>query len=103
MGIKEALLLELFLSLKDVPHIPEVVKNSEAFKFLPACLLKEVLLHEARKKTVGDSKERLDAFVFWLSENECSEEDKKEITDSFIFDEFTSDELLTDIRKSELD
>ena len=100
--IKDALLLELFLSLKDVPHIPEVVKNSEAFKLLPESLLKEVLLHEAREKTVGDSKERLDAFVFWLSENDCSEEDKKEITDSFIFDEFTPDELLTDVRKSEL-
>ena len=100
--IKDALLLELFISLKDVPHIPEVVKNSEAFKFLPASLLKEVLLHEAKEKTVGGSKERLDAFVFWLSENDCSEEDKKEITDSFIFDEFTPDELLTDVRRSGL-
>jgi len=98
--IKDALLLELFLSLEDIPHIPEVVKNSEAIKDLSANLLKAIILHEGI--TVGDSKQRLDAFVFWLSENECSEEDKKEITDSFKFEEFTADELLTDVRKSGL-
>ena len=101
--IKDALLLELFLSLKDIPHIPEVVENCEAFKCLPVSLLKAILLHDdARERTVGDSKERLNAFVFWLSENECSEEDRWEITDSFNFEEFTADELLTDVRKSGL-
>ena len=43
---KEALVHELFLSLKSLTCIPEVVKNSEAFKMMPAKLLKEVLLYE---------------------------------------------------------
>ena len=41
--IKEALVHELFMNLKDIPHIPEVVQNSEAFKMLPVNLLKDIL------------------------------------------------------------
>ena len=48
------------------------------------------------------TKEEFDAFVFWLSENECSDEDKQEIVDSFYFDDFTVKELLTDVRRSGL-
>ena len=44
--IQEALVQELYVNLKDVPHIPEVVQNSEAFKRLPANTLKEILLFE---------------------------------------------------------
>ena len=44
--IKEALVHELFMSLRDVPHIPEVVQNSEAFKMLPANLVKDIFLHD---------------------------------------------------------
>ena len=43
--LREALLHELFISLKDVHQIPEVVKNSEAFKKLPANLVKEILCY----------------------------------------------------------
>ena len=44
-----------------------------------------------------------DAFVFWLSgNNSCSEEEKKEIVDSFNFGDFTAEELLTEVRLSGL-
>ena len=43
--LREALVHELFMSLKDVPRIPEVVQNSEAFKMLPANLVKEIFCY----------------------------------------------------------
>ena len=48
--IREALVHELFMSLKDVPHIPEVVHNSEAFKMLPENLVKEIFLYNQLKE-----------------------------------------------------
>ena len=47
-------------------------------------------------------KEEFDAFVFWLSENECSAQDQQEIANSFNFLHFTGKELLTDVRRSGL-
>ena len=48
--------------------------------------------------------DRLNVFVFWLSGNECSDEDKKEIKDSIDLKKscFTADKLLTDVRQSGL-
>ena len=43
--LREAVVHELFMSLKDVPQIPEVVQNSEAFKLLSATLAKEILCY----------------------------------------------------------
>ena len=50
------------------------------------------------------AEERFYAFMFWLSGNECSEEDKKEIKDSIdlIGGCFTPEKLLTDVRRSGL-
>ena len=106
--IKDELVLELFRSLKDVPHIPEVVLNSEAFKTLPDNLLKDILLYDITDLVlsgdigVPNTKERFDAFVFWMTGNECSIDNKRLITDSFGFDYFTLEELLTDVRTSKL-
>ena len=148
--IKEALKFELFRSLKDISHIPEVVQNSEAFKSLPVNLVKEIFLEafdqevsviiendenydedndedndedynedyneesdedtdeesdeedEVKDSRMPTTKEGFDAFVFWLTENECSDEDKREIADSFDFSDFTGKELLTDVRRSGL-
>ena len=44
--IKDAIVKELFLSLKDIPNIPEVVQNNEAFTSLPANLMKDILLYK---------------------------------------------------------
>jgi len=107
--IKDAFVKELFLSLEDILHIPEVVQNNEAFTRLPANLIKEILLFEDVDNEFGDdvlptTKDTFDAFVFWYSKNKlkCSDQDRREITDSFELDDFTGEELLTDVRKSGL-
>ena len=45
-----------------------------------------------------------DAYMFWLSDNEISEDDKREIADYFdgVLGDFTAEELLTDVKKSGL-
>ena len=52
---------------------------------------------------VGDN-DRFNAFLYWLSGNECSDEDKKEIASSFnlLCGCFTAEKLLTDVKKSGL-
>ena len=52
---------------------------------------------------VGDN-DRFNAFLYWLSGNECSDENKKEITSSFnlLCGCFTAEKLLTDVKKSGL-
>ena len=103
---KDALVLELFRSLKDIPHIPDVVENSDAFTSLPANLLKDILLH--REKIIAivgvtpTTKQRFDAFVFWLEKNQCDENERTEIARSFCLSDFNGQELLTDVRRSGL-
>ena len=104
--IKENLVIELYRSLMDVPNIPDVVKNSGAFKRLPVNLLKDVLfcVKWCFEGDVPSTKNELDAFMFWLSDNEIGEGDKMEIAKHFEFylQEFTAEELLTDVKKSGL-
>ena len=38
--------------------------------------------------------------LFRLTENDCSDQEKKEIVDSFRFEDFICQELLTDVRNS---
>ena len=174
--VKEVLVSELFFGLTDIPHIPDVVQNSEAFKMLPANLLKAILFKRIESEgelisthslyydddeeeeeddgeddldldqtldqflasttyveeddedypsdedtdddDTGDcdneyyaylngyvkDDDRLKAFLFWLSGNECSDEDKKEIKDSIdlMHSCFTAEKLLTCVRRSGL-
>ena len=44
--IREALIYELFVNLREINDIPDVVENSDAFKMLPVNTLKEILLYE---------------------------------------------------------
>jgi len=111
-AIKDEIKLELYKSLKDIPNIPDIVEDSLAFKFLPYSLVKDILLCEDEwsesdwREMIMDSspstKQKFDAFVFWLSENDCSKEEKKKIVDSFNLDDFTVEELLTEVRLSGL-
>ena len=104
--------LELYRSLKDIPHISEVVKNSEAFKRLPVSLLKELLSDNYDDEEGSESEEneegwptakhKFDAVVFWLSGNECDDKDKEFISNRLDFDHFIGEELLTDVRISGL-
>merc|ERR1719445_2213088 len=105
-AVKDALVLELFRSLKDIPHIPDVVENSDAFTNLPVNLLKDILLHKVMPDTehpddgsvIPTTKQRFDAFVFWLAKSQCDNEVRKDITESFCFEDFTGQELLIDVR-----
>ena len=98
-------------ALKDIPQIPEDAQNSFSFTFrtLPFNIVKKFLLDpHPRRSTIfvgygydnPTTKHRFDAFVFWLSKNEISDEEKKEIVDSFKFEAFTAEELLTSVRDS---
>jgi len=115
--IKNAVVLELYQSLEDIPHIPDCVQNFEAFQQLPPTLLlyEDGETHESVDEilTLDDlddpnrfpmTKARFDSFVFWLSKNNdnCDNDDKKVITESFKFHDFTVEELLTDVKKSGL-
>ena len=66
-------------------------------------MLKDVLLHDTgnkyRDSVIPTMKERLNAFLFWRSENDCVGQNKREIADSFNLDDFTEHELLTDVRR----
>ena len=55
--IREAIVQELFMSLKDVPHIPDIVQNSDAFKMLPANLVKKILLYEEFTESEDEDEE----------------------------------------------
>jgi len=106
--IKKALVEELNRSLEYIPHIPDVVKNFEAFKSLPSNLVKQILLEDADEEETrwADDCDIFYAFVFWLSgnQNQCSDEDKKEITNhiDLTYHLFTAERLLTDVRRSGL-
>ena len=106
--IKDEITLELHKSLKDIPHIPDIVEDFLQFKFLPYSLVKDILLYdkgEGNAKVMDSSpstRQKFDAFMFWLSENDCGEDEKKAIVDSLNFDDFTVDELLTEVRMSGL-
>ena len=105
--IMNALMEEIIASLKDIPHIPEMVVNSEVFKTLPFELV-EVILDPGwwwpclSKKNTPTTKQRFEAFAFWMSGNMVSDEEKKEIVDCFKFEDFTAEELLTSVRDSGL-
>ena len=106
-AIKDAIVKELFLSLADIPNVPEVVQNHEVFFMLPANLMIEVFLADECGEDfeeVPTTKQKFDAFVFWYSKNKlnCSDQDRRDITNSFNFKAFTGEELLTDVRKSGL-
>jgi len=96
--IKNALVQELHKSLTHIPHIPDVVKNADAFKHLPYNLLEEILTFELEgidedeeedddvyvryvrtSRYMTTPKDCLDAFVLWLSENDCTSEEKHRI------------------------
>ena len=114
--IKKAIFRELFLSLDNIPHIPDVVKNFDAFKRLPYKLLEEAYFGETDDDELKDEDDQgripenpmkvfFDAFVFWLSENDITAGQKEKFKDFFQYSDFeffSAEELLTDLRKSGL-
>ena len=103
--IKDALVLKLHRIVKSMKNIPNI-PNSDAFKSLPVNLLKEILRLGSYKFIPVDdgyatTKDKFDLMMFWLSGNEgCTLEDRREISDCFNFDDYTTEELLTDVKTS---
>ena len=79
-----------------------------AIKQIPFKLLKEIMLFGETKESENIDEDpqitfnRFDVFVLWLSVNECTDEDKKEMTDSFKFEDFDEYQLITVVMKSNL-
>ena len=98
---RNSIMREVYLNLKDIPND---VASSDSFKNLPPKVIKEIFLHKWRRMPI--TKHRFKAFMVWLSgndnANEVTKEDKNEIVDSFNFDDFTVEELLTSVRDSGL-
>ena len=53
-------------------------------------------------KNTSTTIERFDAFTFWMTGNEVSDEEETDIVDCFNFEDFTAEELLTCVRDSGL-
>ena len=73
--IKNDIIRVPYTNLHKIPHIPEVVVNSDVFKDLPITLVKKIFSR-------GFAWDAKDVFVFWLSGNECTEDDKWDILDN---------------------
>ena len=86
---------ELYQGLKVIPND---VTATDAFKTLPFNLIKDIFLADLWQ----DQRGKFKAFMVWLTENEASEKQKTEIVESFNFEDFTAEELLTSVRDSGL-
>ena len=58
--------------------------------------------HPGDGSVIPTTKQRFDAFVFWLTKSQCDDKDRTDITESFCLSDFTGQELLTDVRRSGL-
>ena len=103
----------IFLRLQEVVKVPEIVLKTDAFKSFPESLMKDILLFDVDSAVFHYSisekimmlerstKARFNAFLFWLSDNqECSDETKTKIVDSFDLSKFSGEELITIVKKS---
>lgn len=106
--VKDALALELYRSLKDIPNVPDVVLNHNAFQNLSFDLLEDILVEvewgedEHKDFKFATSLEKFQVFMYWSASNDCSEIEKRRMTNNFDLDSFTGEELLTVVRQSGL-
>ena len=103
-SIGSRIMLEILLKLKDIPKDDA---SSDAFKSLPFKVIRGIILDKFKIDGVlwrRPTKQRFDAFMVWLSNNEdeVTKEDRNEIVDSFDFKDFTVEELITSVRDSGL-
>ena len=113
VNVKNELCKSIALSLKDIINAPEIFDESDHFRTLPIHIVKQILLQEKVNSfyDVFNSEDfksvsmaRLQGFMFWLSGNECrdDDEDKKEIVENIDLETFTIEELFSVVRKSGL-
>ena len=103
--IKTTLVRELYKCI-----VEGIIDSVKAIKEISFNHLKEIMLfgetNESENVDVDEDPQmtfnRFDIFVLWLSDNECTDEDKKEITDSFNFEDFDVYQLITVVMKSNL-
>lgn len=81
---------------------PNEVQCSDSFKTLAFNLIKDIFLLRPVWANPLRSIERLEAFMVWLSANKVTKEETNQIVDSFNFEEFTVEELMTSVRDSGL-
>ena len=100
--IKETIISELYFYLSYLS--PDHVKALDSFKTLPFNFIRDIFLCDCKLYHIPSSSalHRLEAFMVWLSENKVTEEQKKEIVESFTFEEFSAEDLLTGVRDSGL-
>ena len=100
--IKFYIIERILFSFDDILSDAE---SSNSFKSLPFSLIREINQFVLPLTCLGGQpnlKLRFDSFIIWLSENEITEEQKDEIVESFEFEGFTVEELMTSIRDSGL-
>ena len=84
-----------------LPHFSNDCK--ESFTSLPFNLINDIFMSDSENPfTYPTTKQRFDSFVIWLSENEATEDQKKESVKFFDFEEFSVEELNTSVRDSGL-
>ena len=87
--------------LYGVQHFSDDCK--ESFTSLPFNLINDIFMFDSEAPfTYPTTKQRFDSFVIWLSENEATEDQKKESVKFFDFEEFSVEELITSVRDSGL-
>ena len=103
-SIEDCIIEELYHSLRGILQTASPdANNQESFKSLSLDTIKKIVLYpkpEINDRHITTTKERFDAFMYWLSENQISEVDKSEIVDSFDFEDFTVEELLSTVKNS---
>jgi len=82
---------DLLYGLWDISNNEEI----ESFKTLPFNWLKDIFTIDSTYLFYLTTKRRFDSFIIWLSNNEATEDQKKEIVKFFDFEEFTVKELIT--------
>ena len=82
-------------------------ENRETFKQLPLKMVKEIITYKyedltLKKWKLPTTKERLNYFMIWYSNNKANGEDMKIIVDSFNLGDFSGPELLTVVKQTGL-
>ena len=97
--IEETIIEELHFAMTF--DIPNYVKGSDSFKTLSFSSMKAIVLFDGNYLSYPPTtKQRLEVFMLWLSENSVTEFEKNEIVESFDLEDFTVKELLTIVRNS---
>ena len=98
-SLKPWIIEQLYHRMKEVPNDAEC---SDSFKSLPIELIVDLFVFRGTGRKLPTTMEKLEVFMVWLSANETTDKRKNDIVDSFDFEDFTVEELMTTIRESGL-